>query len=90
MNENRTVILKEYEIIRNIKLKIYKSIIRSIVTYAAEMINLSSQKEEQLRTHERNIMWILYIITNKIKNEYHSGISNEIKKKLKKVRSKFK
>lgn len=49
-------ILKQKKISRNTKFKIYKTLIRPVITYAGETMCLSMQEEEKLRIFERKVM----------------------------------
>lgn len=52
-------LLRDKNLSKNTKLRVYKTIIRPIVTYAAEMANLTQKEEEQLKIFERKIIRII-------------------------------
>jgi hypothetical protein len=45
---------------RNLKLKIYKSLIRPVVTYGCEDWTLTNRDEQHLRIFERKILWKIF------------------------------
>jgi hypothetical protein len=48
--------LKDYHISKTTKIKIYKSAIRPVATYAAETMHLTRADEENLRIFERKVL----------------------------------
>jgi hypothetical protein len=53
-------ILKRISISQSIKIRLYKTIIRAVVTYGAETWTLTSKMEEMLMTWERKILGKIY------------------------------
>lgn len=69
--------LRDKNITRKTKLRIYKTAIRPVVTYAAETICLTKQDENKLRIFERKILRKIFGL-KKIDNEYRSLWNKEI------------
>lgn len=65
LNSNKTM-LRDKELSKNAKIKIYTTAIRLIVTYATETANLTQQEEEQLSVF---VIKIIRTIMGPKKNE---------------------
>lgn len=75
--------LKDKKLSKNTKLKIYKTTIRPVVTYAAEVANLTSKEEEQLKIFERKIVRMIMGPKKVNQNETRLLMNYEIENILK-------
>jgi hypothetical protein len=75
-------ILKNNHISKNTKMRIYKSLIRPVITYAAETMCFTKQEEEQLRILERKILRSILGPKRTSEGEYRPKMNHELLKEI--------
>lgn len=72
-------VLKSKAISRTVKIKVYKTIIRPIITYAAETMTFTKREQEQLSVLERKVMRMIMGPENMGNNQLRRRTNAEIK-----------
>lgn len=76
-------LLKSKILTRKTKIRIYKTLIRPIITYAAETMTMTKKEEERLRIAERKIMRTILGPVRVTDKEYRIRTNLEIEQELK-------
>lgn len=74
-------ILRDRQIRKETKIKIYRTLIRTVVTYAAETMCFTRREEEQFRVFERKIMRVI-LGPKRINGEIRARTNSEILREL--------
>ena len=75
-------LLKSKDISKKIKMKIYKTVIRPVMLYAAETMTMTKKDEEDLRITERKIIRTILGPVKVTENEYRIRMNFEIEQEL--------
>lgn len=72
-------ILRDKQIKKKTKIKLYKSLIRPVLTYAAEVICITKREEEELKIFERKVLRMIVGPTRLDNGEYRAKTNAELR-----------